>query len=487
MKKYALNLATCFMLLCFVSNLSATDIYLSAKGNDSKSGLTSKDAVATLSKAVKLVTGNGYVIKVSGFIDISKEVSGANGVLSNRVISLEGENKETSGFDGGGITRIINFEGAFDKTNTATLKNLTFRNGLSREGGAVRVVNSEKFRFENCLFTGNSTTGTGTLHLHNVGKVDVINCEFRNNNAKSGGAIYENNGAKVNVESCLIENNDNSAVAGSSGGAIYITNPNGFTINKCIIKNNKVAGNGGAIAIANSSYPDKTVSITNTLIAYNKSENSSGGGIYIIDAASERNIEFSLINSTIYANTAKVYGGAIFTDNAQNGSFVKLINNTIVENKSESGPGFAPGLSFRSSGDRFIKKYIYNCIIENNICTDGRTGALADIASDKFNTRDEEDFILRNSYFGSLNGNTFGNKPEYNNTLNYGVTKAADLAPSSENYINSQNSIPLNSNSEGLKKGNAQYLKELNITTDQLGNPRTFVGNTCAVGAVEIP
>ena len=72
------------LCLLSVQSLIAKDIYLSVNGADTNNGLSESGAVATLTKALSLIE-DGDNIRVSGIIDVSKEVSGscytANGVF----------------------------------------------------------------------------------------------------------------------------------------------------------------------------------------------------------------------------------------------------------------------------------------------------------------------------------------------------------------------------------------------------------------------
>lgn len=489
MKNYTMKLVTCLMLLCFVINVSANDIYLSSSGNDSNDGSTPEKAVATLTKALGLVptTGSGHTINVSGFIDISKEISNSDGVLCNQRIyfSIKGDSKTTSGFDGGGSTRILNLQGF---GGGLVLKNLTFRNGSSNEGGAVKVLNSASaaIAVENCLFTRNTTTTTGTFHIHNA-TVEIKESEFNSNKAKYGGGIYVATNASASINNCLIANNDNSEISSSSGGGIYINKDSkGAVINNCIIKNNKAVNQGGGIAIINTmNSTDNLVKITNTLIASNKTTGSSGGGIYVNNTNADKSIQLVIANSTLYANACEKsgYGGAMYVQGSQAGSSVTLVNNTIVENSTAGGGGHGPGINFRDCGD--MKREVYNCIIENNVSVSNETSG---ISSNYDYT--EANFILRNSFVNTFSGsnNGYANGSLLNNVIGYGLAKSASLAVPSANYIASQNSIPLDFDSDGLKMGNAKYLRDdLGINTDQLGAIRSFADNACAVGSIETP
>lgn len=487
MKKFTMKfVTTCFMLLCFVFHMSANDIYISSEGNDDNDGLSSAKAVKTLTKAMALISSapENSVIKVMGVVNISGEVSNNDGILINGSIkfTVEGISKETSGFDGGNFTRIFNFQGF---TGSATLKNLTFSNGASTEGGAIKILNSANANvlIENCDFFNNTSSSTGTLHIYNS-NVTINDSEFTNNSAKLGGGIYAASKATVTINSCLITDNDISTIGGSSGGGIYAKETNGIYITNSIIRNNKSNAQGGGLTILNTPNEDDIVSITNTLIAYNESTNNSGGGIFINDSGINNKIQIIIANSTIYSNMSKSYGGAIFYSGGQTGSTITLVNNTIVENKTQGNGGHGPGLNFRDCSN--ITRKIYNCIIEDNFAPN--SSAYGDIASNfDYNTGIEDNFILRNSYVGQFTGSGYTDQPSYNNTIKYGNKQSAGLAKPSADYITKQNSIPLDFDSDGLKKGSAQYLQALGINIDQLGVIRSFKNDICAVGAVETP
>ena len=67
------------LCLLSVQSLMAKDIYLSVSGADTNNGLSESRAVATLTKALSLIE-EGDNIRVSGIIDVSKDVSGKEGV-----------------------------------------------------------------------------------------------------------------------------------------------------------------------------------------------------------------------------------------------------------------------------------------------------------------------------------------------------------------------------------------------------------------------
>ena len=85
------------LCLLSVQSLIAKDIYLSVNGVDTNNGLSESGAVATLTKALSLIE-DGDNIRVSGIIDVSKEVSGIEGVAIPQMgFSIIGDSPSTSG------------------------------------------------------------------------------------------------------------------------------------------------------------------------------------------------------------------------------------------------------------------------------------------------------------------------------------------------------------------------------------------------------
>jgi Zn-finger protein len=513
---------TIFLLCLLHASVSsfAVDIYLAPAptGNDANNG-SSGLPVATLAKAYSLITDNtsgnpaNNTIHVSGFIDIMAEAAQPVSLSAKKYCTIQGNNPDTDGFDGKNSAALINLAGNY---GAITFKNLTFKNANAAAGAIANIVNSGTHVFDHCKFHDNknlNNNNSGNLHFFNS-NTTFIDCEFYNNQGARGGVMWMNNNAVVSIKNChfhhntatvqagaiwqygnavctiessLIEDHDISANA-TVGGAIAITNPNGFTIDNCIIRNNKSKNQGGAIYIVNSNNTDKSVVIKNSLIADNVSTNSHGGGIYIANTVAGSTLDVSFINTTIFRNKTLVtgYGGGLFVEGAQPNGSLKFINCTVVENETQGNGGHCGGINIRGA-DQNISVYVYNSIFEDNFAATGGTysdfwfsGGTGDIQQGELGTN----AFISNSFFSTTIGNLTGSIAA-NNIVNYGTTHRSGLALPHADYIASQNSIPIEFDGEALEYGNAQYLKALNINTDQLGHTRAFKDGKCAAGAVE--
>ena len=163
MKTCTFKQAASLLLCCLITTASAKEIYLSSNGKDKNDGTTPATAVKTLSKALSLAD-KGDEIKVSGFIDISKEptsdqygngcynLKGNQGVkFPNKALTITGDDRETCGFDGtsnsGNGTGCLRLDGVYDGL---TVKNLTIKNGdpCGDKGGGA-YIRGGKITFDN--------------------------------------------------------------------------------------------------------------------------------------------------------------------------------------------------------------------------------------------------------------------------------------------------------------------------------------------------
>lgn len=479
------------LYLLVVQTLSAKDIYLSADGSDINSGLSKAEAVATLTKAFTLAE-NGDNILVSGIIDISQETSEKNGItVPDIAFSITGESPANSGFTGNNTTRILYIT---NNNKSTQYKNLSFTNGASTQttGSAISIQNSNPV-FTNCHFQDNTATSCkGTVYLYTPNQVEFNNCTFTDNKAQQGGAIYSEMRGKLILNQCIIENCDLQSISNSNGGGLQILGIESLTLKNSIIRQCLVAQRGGAINIENNintAEPvNSSIRIENSLLAQNNA-NDAGGAISIKNNISNNIMDMQIINCTIWKNHVKTQGGAaLYIPTAQRGSAISIINCTITENKAEGNRGFGCGICFWKENDntstQFLTKRIYNSIIESN--STSPQIAASDMGF-RYTPIEGEDLFIFNSYlgFGVKSGAKLDLAAGNGNISGYESSRLSGLVSSTEEYINTQKSIPLFPNCDALTGGKAEFLQGIGINTDQLGNIRSFEDGLCAVGAIE--
>ncbi|MDR1809136.1 MAG: T9SS type A sorting domain-containing protein [Prevotella sp.] len=507
---YFSKIAFALLLCTATAGSQAKSVYLSATGSDTNGGLSSGDAVASVTQAFALLA-DGDTIVVSGMIDLTQTPGFLTDGNSFTVpattmgwtkgFAIAGAD-DASGFDGKQQGRFGNQIAGYNNANAViTFKKLIFKDcGKSgQSGGSVlRVLNNGgKIVIDGCEFTGSMGT-QGSVFAYNS-NIEVKNCKFYKNLVQQGGAMFFNgiSTRSALIENCLVENNvvtsGGTPLANSHGGAFYITqNSSDVTIRNCIIRNDTISGYGAAVHIqatetktAETAVESKVV-IENTLITGCKSI-SHCPGIYINNTGNYFPVKLSLINCTLYDN-ASAGMGTIWIYNGVDGSELNLINCTIVENQGIAGTnaGHGPGVRINDTASEKMYKRFYNTIIQGNM-----SAGTAGNAGDVWLTQPQTDGVnceFRNTYIGYINWggtNPYAAANNYGNNIGYNLTGAAELAWPSADYIASRGVVPLDFESPCVTGGNAQYLQSLGINTDQEGTVRLFADGKCAIGACE--
>ena len=193
-------------------------------------------------------------------------------------------------------------------------------------GNGLKLLAKERFDLSNLTLVN--------IPVFNLGKMNAFNCIFKNSEAlyssnqlPAGGAIYiasKDNIAYLN--NCTFINN-----SAYYGGAIYVCGGSLEAVN-CYFINNTAMSYGGAIACVNQEGSKPKIRITNSNFLNDRSLNSAGGAVFIIDSEiTAENINISdsmavlgsaitLINTIstfdrlmLYDNEAVNEGGAIYS------------------------------------------------------------------------------------------------------------------------------------------------------------------------------
>ena len=209
-----------------------------------------------------------YTINVkNGEYKFEDEIK-SEATTDTRYITLNGENISQTIFDGTNTTRLFNLN---NTKQVIKFNNITFKNGNSTEGGAIRansttILNNTQF-INNNVFNTNASANGGAIKINY--NTQIYNSKFINNTATStagyacGGAIYT--GQNTTIYNCDFINNSVmdlepiSYYSSGEGGAIYSygsSTKTTFNITFCEFRNNKsnstlpsssIKGSGGAI------------------------------------------------------------------------------------------------------------------------------------------------------------------------------------------------------------------------------------------------
>lgn len=445
-------------LICCGAMFSyANDVYVSTTGNDNNDGLSASAPLATVGKALTLVSDGG-TIHVSGMIYTCNDEANPkpdgdvnrSGFAIEKKVTVQGTNKATDGFIGSWID-LINFT-------------------------------SSSGRF----FTVNVN---GVLNLKNLTLKDGVGSN------RSGGVFV--NGGKLTAEDVIFDHCE-SATTGADparGGAIEVEKTLGVSFKRCLFKNN-LAPKGGAFYIQDTQNPNVELRFEACSFVGNKSSQNgaSGGGLFFRLMA--ENLTINILNCTFSGNINASTGGCVYIYGAQASNVFNILNCTIVDNIGQSGSsGSGAGIFVQdqSSADRKPKINILNSIVEGNAINSGVTAE--DLVFLYAPTADK--LKISNSFIGNVfvkDANIMseipaecytGVLPEYWNYMTKTPFNRSQIKSGIDALNVDRHVYPLTEGAAALAYGNATFLQALGISTDQLGTTRTFANGKCSVGAME--
>jgi hypothetical protein len=433
------------LLLGSILAASANDVYVSATGNDTNDGLSSASAFATFGKALTAVEDGGTV-HVSGFLytcdDDANPVGDVwkSGYIITKNVTVQGTNKATDGFIG--------------------------YNDLSWNGGRFFMVNNG-----------------GVLTLKNLALKDGL-CTDR-----SGGIFV--NGGTLTAEDVIFENCE-SATSGSDparGGAIEVERTLGLTFKRCLFKNNK-APKGGAFYIQDTGNPNVEIRFEACSFVGNTSSQggASCGGLFFRLMA--ENLTINILNSTFSNNVNAASGGVVYIYGAAASNTFNIVNCTIVDNIGLStGSGSSAGIKVEdNSAERRPLLNIQNSIIEGNAIASGATAE--DLVF--MNEPSTDKLRISNSFIGNVYvagavivpADCYAESALYWNYMSRTFDRSEVLS-GIDAFNGDHNVYPLLANAPALNYGQAAFLQNIGIATDQLGTTRTFADGKCSAGAME--
>ncbi len=263
-----------------------------------------------------------------------------------------------------------NAGGAMRNNNGSyTLDGCTFKDNNSvGSGGHIRNdTDGDEVVYIDCTFKDGSTGGWGGAHTcYGEGTYTITNCEYEGNSTPNlGGACNIGFQAVAIFEDCtFIENSSTGASGGvlslqndltsltvrnsgffnnsctGSGGAIFTgttDSSNGIIVDNCEFWQNEAEGFGGAISTVENGPGPGSLSVTNSLFAFNSSANQ-GGAISMVNA------DVSIVSSVFFVNFANGSGtGGALSLNASDGNDVNvnIMNTTIADNIGSLASGIA--------------------------------------------------------------------------------------------------------------------------------------------------
>lgn len=227
-----------------VSAVPGDNIYVNGTGgNDAWDGLSPHYNITT-GHGPKLTIKSGVAaVNTDGQINIANGVYTGNdnrGITINKNMKIFGQSQTHTIINGSNAANIFTISNGVN----LIIKNLTFTNGNSSNGGAIFCEGG--LDAANCTFTYNHADDLGGAFDNEGSTTATFNeCTFIGNTAnRYGGAIESDNGCILNTNQCIFINN----TAVQRGGAIrvwgtFIPRFNAFVGNSAPV--------GSAISIAN--------------------------------------------------------------------------------------------------------------------------------------------------------------------------------------------------------------------------------------------
>lgn len=164
-----------------------------------------------------IIDGNGFSIDSASKTPIFK-ITGNNIILRN-ITFKNGFSKN----DGGSI---------LNESNLLTIENCTFENNEANWGGAISNKGI-KIIFKNCNFIENKGFG-GIVH-NSKGSLDFKNCNFEGNSSNGGGLFYSI-GKFLNFHQCVFKRNFLNNVGEKNNSLIY--NSENLKFENCLFEDN---------------------------------------------------------------------------------------------------------------------------------------------------------------------------------------------------------------------------------------------------------
>jgi CSLREA domain-containing protein len=306
-------------------------------------GTGSGNQDCTLREAIEVASsGDTITFSVTGTIKL-----GGTQLNINKNLTITGPGPSQLTVSGENASRIFVVTG---DGITVSISGMTIDKGFGQnsKGAGVSASSStsspisltlDHVVISNCI---NATLSGGYPHGGGVGMdggiLTITNSTISGNSAGySGGGIAIMNDSSANMTNVIVDNNQVTDPSGSGGGVSLKSNP-GFssTLSNVTISNNKVTGTSG---IGGGLYVQyHTLTLTQSTVTLN-SAGDDGGGLYLFDSTT--NINSSTINGNNTTGLANSDGGGIVNLGNGSTSALTIINSTLFGNTANHGTGGA--------------------------------------------------------------------------------------------------------------------------------------------------
>lgn len=240
MKKLFLFLTVCAVSLC----ASASNKYVSPRGDDSKDGSSWANARATIAACIWSV-GSGDTMFIAEGV-YHEAISAQSGCTYMGGFNAETGDRDPEVYesilDGTGMTSWLLVKYDNDPESRIVIDGLVFQNANHSEWGGAAMFIRGNMTVNNCLFRNNtsgSKAGGIFIDPSSTSQTVISNCLFENcnNTAVDQAAAISCEESNLNalIENCIIR--------GCTGDVMIYSKP-GMTVRNCVIYNNHSSKNG---------------------------------------------------------------------------------------------------------------------------------------------------------------------------------------------------------------------------------------------------
>lgn len=266
--------------------------HTSADNCSLRAAVTQANALSGAGAALIQLPAGVYVLSLGNGLYLG------NGGNPNRSTTISGAGADITVIDADQLGDI-----AIDSRHSATLQNLTIRNGYANDGGGID--NSGTLTVIGCVIEANQAVGEGG-GISSIGTLNVLKSTIRSNQAFYGGGMALNGASRVS-ESVVHDNRALDYGGGIVSRGSFDASRHLYVINSTI-SNNTANSDGGGIF---GDYAISTTFLYNTTIVGNDADHDHdelggiGGGIL-----AQPGSRFALVNTLVAGNT-----NAVFSDN----------------------------------------------------------------------------------------------------------------------------------------------------------------------------
>ncbi|HKP81210.1 MAG TPA: hypothetical protein VJT69_04290, partial [Pyrinomonadaceae bacterium] len=215
--------------------------------------------------------------------------------------------------------RVIEVNPFLDASFTTAISDVTISGGKETTGigggGIISGSINNSLTVTNCVFSGNSATGAGTIGgggiAHTGGNLTITGTTFSSNStSSSGGAVSYSSGDPLGRN--------------PSSGALSVSGSS-FTTNTA----NSVTAGGGALDLYDFNLSTSTYTVSSSTFSNNTAPTGSGGAIIV-----ESGGPLTVTTSSLTGNSAGNAGGAVFSVGSASVTYSRLFGNTATSGRT---------------------------------------------------------------------------------------------------------------------------------------------------------